>query len=83
MEKGIIMDEDFEEDMTEEETIDVLSKLLDTILVFNKHFSSYVRQIDKDLFNRAVDYAKTFTEEDVSGIALTYVDDEKEENEEN
>lgn len=75
------MNDDYnEEDMSEQEEMMIISKLLDTLLVFNKHFSAYIREVDEDLFKRAVDYAKTFTEEDVSGIVLDYID-EKDENE--
>jgi hypothetical protein len=56
----------------------VLQKLMDTMLVFNSHFAHYIREYDKDLFKRAVDYAKTFTEEDVSGIILSYSEEEEE-----
>jgi len=57
-------------------------KVLEAFLTFNKHFAQYIRESDKALFDRACDYAKTFTEEDVDGVSLTYVKDQKK-NEEN
>lgn len=72
---------DFNEE--DEDQMYVLQKLLDTMMVFNSHFAKYVRESDEDLFKKAVDYAKTFTEEDVPGIMLHYfeedVDDDKKE----
>lgn len=56
----------------------MLQKLLDTVMVFNSHFAQYVRESDAELFKKAVDYAKTFTEEDVPGIMLHYSIDEEE-----
>ena len=52
------------------------AKLLETMMVLHKHFAKYIRETDPALFARAVDYAKTFTEEDVTGIKLKYVKDE-------
>jgi len=49
-------------------------KVLESFIVFNKHFAEYVKESDPALFKRAVDFAKTFTEEDVTGIKLNYVD---------
>jgi hypothetical protein len=56
-------------------------KMLETLLAFNSHFTQYIKETNLELFNRAVDYAKTFTEEDVSGIILHYTDKEVEEDE--
>jgi len=65
-------DEEFEELDPDTE-----SKLMEAFMVFNRHFAEYVKQSDPVLFSRAVDYAKTFTEEDVSGIKMHYMKDEK------
>jgi len=77
---------DFEDDEMEEIDGEELSEeqselLANAYLSFSDKFAEYVRQMDKDLFKRAVDYAKTFTEEDIPGISLTYhieEDDNKE-----
>jgi hypothetical protein len=45
---------------------------------FTHHFQNYVKEMNPDLWKRAVDYAKTFTEEDVEGIELSYEDEEEE-----
>lgn len=71
------------EDLTPEQS----EMLANAYLSFSEKFAEYIRQIDMDLFKRAVDYAKTFTEVDIPGISLTYhihEEDEKEseENEE-
>lgn len=58
-----------EEDMDDPEKSE---KIAQAYLSFTDKFAEYVRQIDIDLFRRAVDYAKTFTEEDIPGISLTY-----------
>jgi len=51
-------------------------KLLKALLKFNKLFSEYVKENDPDLWARAVDFAKDFT--DVNGVTLNYIDkDEK------
>ena len=48
-------------------------------MVFNSHFAHYISQNDKELFKRAVDYAKTFTEEDVPGIIMHYMEEDTDE----
>jgi len=69
-----------ENDDLSEEDIFIMKKMFDLILTFNRHFSSYIKENDKELFNRAVDYAKTFTQEDVPGIILSYTDEDENEN---
>lgn len=51
-------------------------KMMEAFMTFTSLFSKYVKENDIDLFKRAVDYAKTYTEEDVSGIIFNYVDEE-------
>lgn len=51
-------------------------KMIEAFMTFTSLFSKYVKENDIDLFKRAVDYAKTYTEEDVSGIIFNYVDEE-------
>jgi hypothetical protein len=41
-------------------------------LEFTHHFQEYVREMNPDLWKRAVDYAKTFTE--VEGVEFTYAE---------
>jgi hypothetical protein len=55
-------------------------KVMESFIVFNSHFAEYIKQSDPNLFNRAIDYAKTFTEEDVTGIKLKYVDKSNDQN---
>lgn len=67
-----------EEDLTPEQS----DMIANAYLSFTDKFAEYIRQMDINLFKRAVDYAKTFTEEDIPGISLTYhipnEDEEKE-----
>jgi hypothetical protein len=51
-------------------------KMMEAFMSFTSLFSKYVKENDIDLFKRAVDYAKTYTEEDVSGIVFNYVDED-------
>tara|TARA_R110002020_G_scaffold281121_2_gene496837 strand:- start:10149 stop:10337 length:189 start_codon:yes stop_codon:yes gene_type:complete len=51
-------------------------KLLKALLKFNKLFSEYVKENDPDLWDRAVDFAKDFT--DVNGVTLNYIDKDEE-----
>ena len=51
-------------------------KLLKALLKFNKLFSQYIKENDIELWNRAVDYAKDFT--NVDGVTLYYIDEDKE-----
>ena len=51
-------------------------KLLKALLKFNKIFSEYVKENDPDLWDRAVDFAKDFT--DVNGVTLNYIDKDEE-----
>jgi hypothetical protein len=81
MEKDNDINDDFfddDENLGDEDQMYMLQKLLDTVMVFNSHFAQYVRESDAELFKKAVDYAKTFTEEDVPGIMLHYSIDEEE-----
>jgi hypothetical protein len=41
-------------------------------LEFTHHFQVYIKEMNPDLWKRAVDYAKTFTE--VEGVEFTYAD---------
>jgi len=49
--------------------------LLEIVLEFNKHFASYVREVDEDLFQRAKDYARSFTE--LEGYDISFIDVEE------
>jgi hypothetical protein len=48
--------------------------LLEIVLEFNRHFASYVREVDEDLFQRAKDYARSFTE--LEGYDISFIDTE-------
>ena len=52
--------------------------LLEIVLEFNKNFASYVREVDADLFERAKDYARSFTE--LEGYDITFLDIESDDN---
>ena len=69
-------------DMNEQQQIAYAQKMFEAYTTFSSHFSNYIKQNDKDLWQRAVDYAMTFTQEDVSGIRMYYEDDEENKNEE-
>lgn len=66
-----------EEDLTQEQS----EMVANAYLSFTDKFADYIRQMDPGLFKRAVDYAKTFTEEDIPGISLSYYIPEDEEKE--
>tara|TARA_R110002051_G_C8322743_1_gene435235 strand:- start:275 stop:484 length:210 start_codon:yes stop_codon:yes gene_type:complete len=52
--------------------------LLEIVLEFNKHFAGYVREVDENLFQRAKDYARSFTE--LEGYDISFIDTEEDEN---
>tara|TARA_R110001592_G_scaffold103684_2_gene291959 strand:+ start:113 stop:316 length:204 start_codon:yes stop_codon:yes gene_type:complete len=52
--------------------------LLEIVLEFNRHFAGYVREVDADLFQRAKDYARSFTELEGYDISFIDVDEENE-----
>ena len=52
--------------------------LLELVLDFNRNFAGYVKEVDADLFERAKDYARSFTE--VEGHDITFLDIEGDEN---
>lgn len=54
-------------------TEDSDGRLLEALLKFNKLFSQYIKENDIELWNRAVDFAKDFT--NVDGVTLHYLDD--------
>ena len=49
--------------------------LLEIVLEFNRHFAGYVREVDEDLFQRAKDYARSFTE--LEGYDISFIDMEE------
>jgi 5-methylthioribose kinase len=82
MEENDDINDDFfqeeDENLSDAEESYLLEKMLDTLMVFNSHFAQYIRESNPELFEKAIDYAKTFTEEDVPGIMLYYsVEDKK------
>ena len=50
--------------------------LLEIVLEFNSNFAAYVKEVDADLFERAKDYARSFTE--IEGYNVTFLDTEDE-----
>jgi hypothetical protein len=58
--------DDIEKDRTEAE------RFAEAFLIFTHYFQDYVREMDPELWKRAVDYAKTFTE--VEGVEFTYAE---------
>ena len=56
--------------------------LLEIVLDFNRHFSSYVKEVDEDLFKRAKDYARSFTELEGYNISFIDMDEDDEEDDE-
>ena len=52
--------------------------LLEIIVEFNRHFAAYVKEVDEDLFERAKDYARSFTELEGYNISFIDVDEEDE-----
>lgn len=45
--------------------------VIEAIIQFNGYFSEYVKQMDEDLWNRAVDYAKSFAQSGVVSFNYT------------
>ena len=77
-------DDDAIDDLDDKQALLVLEKMMEAMMAFNGHFAAYIRENDEELFKRAIDYAKTFTEEDVSGVKLSYITEkEKDDNEKN
>lgn len=59
------------DDLDEEERREA-EMLSQAFLIFTHHFQEYIREMDAQLWKRAVDYAKTFTE--VEGVEFTYAE---------
>lgn len=64
------MEEDDLED--DEPTYEEAFRLSQAFILFTHHFQEYVKEMDPELWKRAVDYSMTFTE--VEGISFTYSD---------
>lgn len=47
--------------------------VVEAVIQFNSYFSEYVKQMDEDLWNRAVDYAKSFAKSGV--VSFNYCSD--------
>jgi hypothetical protein len=74
MEENEFLNDD--DEITNEQQLYLMKKIFDSVMVFNSHFAHYIQENDKDLFTRAIDYAKTFTEEDVPGIIMNYIEED-------
>jgi len=63
--------------MTEDEK----NNLMRTAMIeFGLNFARYIKEVDRDMWQRAVDYAKDTT--DVDGVEFNYPEDESEEDSE-
>lgn len=60
--------DDLDDDIDREEA----EKITQAFLQFTHHFQVYIKEMEPELWRRAVDYAKTFTE--VEGVEFTYAD---------
>ncbi len=49
-------------------------KVCQAFLQFNNYFSLYVKEVDIDLWNRAVEFAKDSV--DVPGVSLKFIDND-------
>jgi hypothetical protein len=61
-----------ESDDLEDDDAEEAEKITQAFLEFTHHFQEYVKEMNPELWKRAVDYAKTFTE--IEGVEFTYVD---------
>ena len=61
-----------ESDDLNDDIRDEAEKLSLAFLQFTHHFQEYIKEMDPELWKRAVDYAKTFT--DVEGVEFTYAE---------
>jgi len=59
------------DDLSNEERMEA-ELLTAAFLDFTHHFQVYIKEMEPELWKRAVDYAKTFTE--VEGVEFTYAD---------
>lgn len=60
--------DDLDDDIDHEEA----ERITQAFLQFTHHFQEYIREMNPELWKRAVDYSKTFT--DIEGVEFTYVD---------
>jgi hypothetical protein len=58
-----------------DENHDEAELLTKAIIEFGFKFAEYVKEMDHDLWKRAIDYAKDWTE--VQGVSFHYVKDEE------
>lgn len=57
------------DDYTEEDA----AKLVQAYLTFTSQFSEYIREVDENLWNKAIDFAKDYT--NIDGVILKDVRD--------
>jgi len=55
---------------------------LAAVLNFGKKFSEYVKELDKDLWERAIAYAKDFVEVDGYEVMFDYIENEDDDDDE-
>lgn len=73
MEKDIMLDENFDEDFerADEET---QMKVCQAFIQFNSFFSQYIKEMDKELWKKAVDFAKDSI--DIPGVTLRFIEED-------
>lgn len=68
-----MLDENFDEDFerADEET---QMKVCQAFIQFNSFFSQYIKEIDKELWKKAVDFAKDSI--DIPGVTLRFIEED-------
>ena len=69
-----LMDDTNDEDSYAEAQL----KVCQAFLQFNSFFSEYVKELDPDLWKKAIEYAKDSV--DIPGVELRFVDEDDEDN---
>lgn len=70
----MIFDEDSDEEFQEMNEENQM-KVCQAFLQFNSYFSQYIKEMNPDLWKKAVDYAKDSV--DIPGVELKFLDDDK------
>lgn len=70
--------EDYDDEM--DENAEAQLKVCQAFLQFNSYFNRYIRELDPELWKKAVDYAKDSV--DIPGVELRFVEDDEDLNNE-
>jgi|DEB19_MinimDraft_3_1074340.scaffolds.fasta_scaffold00277_20 hypothetical protein len=70
----MIFDEDSDEEFQEMNEENQM-KVCQAFLQFNSYFSQYIKEMNPDLWKKAVDFAKDSV--DIPGVELKFLDDDK------